>query len=169
MATRKATVSTASKASVKTAAAKTAAVKTAKVPSGGAGYSGTPLPQKLGIKSGHHVTLLDAPEGFVASLGDLSGVHVHLKRGARSDVIVQFVTRVTQLQALFDALVAKLEPSGGLWVAWPKKSSGVTTDMTEDRVRDVALPKGYVDNKVCAIDATWSGLRCVLRKENRPK
>jgi hypothetical protein len=85
------------------------------------------------------------------------------------DVIVVFVTEKVALEKQLSRLVAALEQNGGLWVAWPKKTSGVTTDMTEDRVRELALPRGLVDNKVCAIDEVWSGLRCVIRLENRAK
>ena len=137
-----------------------------------AGYSGTPLPQKLGIKAGQRVALLGAPAGFLKTLGaPPEGVTVStaLGRGAPFDVIVWFVTSQRELAKGFVRAAGRLQPSGGFWVAWPKKSSGVATDMTEDAVRAVALPAGLVDNKVCAIDETWSGLRCVIRLENRPK
>ncbi|MFO0595408.1 MAG: DUF3052 domain-containing protein [Myxococcaceae bacterium] len=129
-----------------------------------AGYSGTPLPKKLGIKPESRVVVLGAPKGFATSLG--VKVATRLPKG-RSDVIVFFTTSRERLAAEFDRLVAGMEKDAGLWVAWPKKSSGVETDMTEDVVRAVALPRGLVDNKVCAIDETWSGLRCVIRRENR--
>src|SRR5262245_60693045 len=137
-----------------------------------AGYSGTPLPQKLGIKPEHRVLLLDAPKGFEKVLGSLpEGVVVSKKLGAKgqNDVIVCFVTEKAVMKRELPRLIRALEESGGLWVAWPKKASGVATDITEDRVRELALPKGLVDNKVCAIDETWSGLRCVIRLENRSK
>jgi hypothetical protein len=89
-------------------------------------------------------------------------------REGQFDIVVLFMTRLSELQRRFQAMVNHLDPSGGFWVAWPKKASGVPTDITEDRVRNVALPAGLVDNKVCAIDETWSGLRCVIRRENRP-
>ncbi|HEX2733042.1 MAG TPA: hypothetical protein VHM70_15640 [Polyangiaceae bacterium] len=132
-----------------------------------AGYSGTPLPQKLGIKAGCKLCVLAGPAGFVESLGELADVSVHTRRAQKCDVIVLFVTRIAELERAFLSTAQCLTPAGGLWIAWPKKASGVATDMTEDAVRAVALPLGYVDNKVCAIDATWSGLRCVLRKEKR--
>jgi hypothetical protein len=137
-----------------------------------AGYSGTPLPQKLGIKPEHRVALLDAPKGFDDTLGALpAAVKVSKRLGGKTkqNVIVCFVTEKSALEKALPSLIAALEEDGGLWVAWPKKTSGVATDLTEDRVRELALPKGLVDNKVCAIDDTWSGLRCVVRLENRGK
>jgi len=137
-----------------------------------AGYSGTPLPQKLGIKPEHRVALLHAPQGFEKTLGALpEGVRVvkRLSGRAKHDVIVCFVTEKAVLKKALASLLRVMQPNAGLWVAWPKKSSGVATDMTEDSVRELALPKGLVDNKVCAIDDIWSGLRCVIRLENRPK
>jgi hypothetical protein len=131
-------------------------------------YTSTPLPKKLGIKPGARLALVSAPEGFGTTLGELPE-DVQVKRSARAqmDVIVFFTTSAAELRRRFDRLAAALDPAGALWVAWPKKSSGVKTDLTENTVRDVALPKGLVDNKVCAIDGTWSGLRLVIRKENR--
>ena len=134
-----------------------------------AGYSGTPLPQKLGIKPGHRIALLRPPEDFNATLGALpEGVAV--RRAARGplDVIVQFVGSERELRRRFGTLASALEPAGGLWIAWPKRSSGVATDLTEDVVRAVGLEAGLVDNKVCAIDETWSGLRFVVRLRDRP-
>jgi hypothetical protein len=135
-----------------------------------AGYSGTPLPQKLGIKPESRVALVSPPDGFDRTLGQLPE-RVDLRARARGplDVIVFFTTSEAELRRRFDKLAQALDPAGALWVAWPKKSSGVETDMTENVVRDVALPKGLVDNKVAAIDETWSGLRLVIRKENRPR
>jgi len=136
-----------------------------------AGYSGTPLPKKLGIRAGDRLLLLEAPEHLAALLGELpQGVTIssRLTSKGQFDIVVLFMTRLSELQRRFQAVVNHLNPSGGFWVAWPKKASGVPTDITEDRVRDVALPAGLVDNKVCAIDETWSGLRCVIRRENRP-
>ncbi len=134
-----------------------------------AGYSGTPLPRKLGIKPGHAVAILRPPDGFHNYLGALpEGVSVRDRARGSLDVILFFVTRRAELERRFDRLTASLDPAGGLWIAWPKRSSGVDTDVTEDVVREVALPRGLVDNKVCAIDETWSGLRLVIRVENRP-
>ncbi len=139
-----------------------------------AGYSGTPLPKKLGIKPGHTVLLVDAPDGFEAVLGDLPE-EVALRRtklpfsgtDRSPDVLLLFVMSVDALREGFEAAAPELRPDSAPWIAWPKRASGIETDMTEDRVREVALPRGMVDNKVCAIDETWSGLRLVVRKENR--
>ena len=135
-----------------------------------AGYSGTPLPRKLGIKPGHRVALLRAPDGFEPDvLGELpDGVAVRRSAHGPVDVIVSFHTHRADFERRLATLRAMMEPDAGLWIAWPKKASKVPTDITEDVVRDVALPTGLVDNKVCAIDATWSGLRLVIRKELRP-
>lgn len=137
-----------------------------------AGYSGTPLPQKLGIRENHRVAILKAPIGFQEILGPLPNGVVLKRRvmGKESfNVIVVFVKSRSELLRRFAGCVDRLDPSGGLWVSWPKKASGVPTDVTEDRVREVALAAGLVDNKVCAIDDTWSGLRCVIRSKDRPK
>jgi hypothetical protein len=128
-----------------------------------AGYSGTPLPQKLGIKPGSRVLLVAAPPGLVEAIAGEGDVVAE----GPADVIVAFFTERPALEAALDGLRAQMEPAAGLWIAWPKKASKVPTDMTEDVVREVALPTGLVDNKVCAIDATWSGLRLVIRKELR--
>jgi hypothetical protein len=134
------------------------------------GYSGTPLPKKLGIKPESRLALVGAPDGFGKTLGQLpERVEVRSRARGPLDVIVFFTTSAGELRRRFDKLAQALDPAGALWVAWPKKSSGVETDLTENGVRDVALPKGLVDNKVCAIDETWSGLRLVIRKENRPR
>jgi hypothetical protein len=133
-----------------------------------AGYSGTPLPQKLGIKDGHAVALLGAPEGFEIQ-GIPSGARVTERLAGKEplDVIVVFVKKRADLERQLAKLRARMAPACGLWIAWPKKSSGVATDITENTIREVALPTGLVDNKVCAIDDVWSGLRLVIRKELR--
>jgi hypothetical protein len=136
-----------------------------------AGYSGTPLPQKLGIKPGSRLALAAAPAGFAETLGQLpDGVKSSDAERAKGpfDVIVAFVQSRKEFERRFPALKQKLEPSGGLWIAWPKKASKLATDMTEDVVRAVGLPGGLVDNKVCAIDEVWSGLRLVYRLADRP-
>ena len=134
-----------------------------------AGYSGTPLPRKLGIKEGHRLALIDAPDAFDRTLGALpQGVETRRSARGRSDVMVCFVTRRAQLERRFGALKRALEFDGGLWIAWPKRASGVETDVTEDVVREVALANGLVDVKVCAVDDVWSGLRLVYRLEDRP-
>jgi hypothetical protein len=132
------------------------------------GYSGTPLPRKLGMKEGARVAVLDAPEDFTDTLGPLpDGVTVRERLRGPLDVIVFFTERRADLERRIDRLKAALDPAGRLWIAWPKRASKVETDMTEDVVRDIALPLGLVDNKVAAIDETWSGLQLVIRKELR--
>ncbi|MEP6762478.1 MAG: DUF3052 domain-containing protein [Sporichthyaceae bacterium] len=131
-----------------------------------AGYSGTPLPQKLGIKAGHRVLLVGAPDG--ADLGPLPDGDLHRRAGRTPyDVVLLFCTDLRRLEQRFAPLAARLVPNGGLWVAWPKRSSGVSTDLDENSIRAVGLSAGLVDNKVCAIDATWSGLRFVIRLRDR--
>ncbi len=134
-----------------------------------AGYSGTPLPRKLGIKEEGRLAIVGhVPRAFDRTLGRLpDGVEVRRQERGTNDVIVCFVTRRADLARRLPALLRALDTDGGLWVAWPKRTSGVATDMTEDVVREVALPAGLVDNKVCAIDETWSGLRVVYRLVNR--
>ncbi len=137
-----------------------------------AGYSGTPLPQKLGIKPAARVATLAAPPDFAKTLGALpAGAKLGALGRSRGpfEVLIAFFTSEAELRKRLPALHAALEPAGGLWIAWPKRASGVETDMTEDAVRRHGLPRGLVDNKVCAIDETWSGLRLVVRLENRPK
>jgi hypothetical protein len=137
-----------------------------------AGYSGTPLPQKLGIKLGARLGLASAPDDFLDTLGKLpEGVKVVQLGRAKGpfDVLVAFFDSEASFKKQLPKLHALLSPSGGLWIAWPKRASGVATDMTEHAVRKYGLPRGLVDNKVCAIDATWSGLRLVVRLENRPR
>ena len=134
------------------------------------GYSGTPLARKLGIKEGSRVTIVSAPGGFADLLDPTpNGVRIARRLGRDADVIVAFHTKRAVLERRFDRLRAAMHDAGGLWIAWPKSASGVVTDITEDVVRDVALAKGLVDNKVCAIDATWSGLRVVVRVKDRRK
>jgi hypothetical protein len=133
-----------------------------------AGYSGTPLTRKLGIKEGYAVALVGAPDGFERTLGELpEGARLKARATAPLDVIVLFVERRSALERRFERLVAALDPAGGLWLAWPKRSSGVETDLTEDVAREVGLAHGLVDNKVCAIDEIWSGLRLVRRLRDR--
>ena len=133
-----------------------------------AGYSGTPLPRKLGIKEESRVALVDAPQGFRSTLGPLpDGATVQSRLGRGLDVIVFFTTSRGALAKRFERLARSLDPAGGLWIAWPKKSSGVETDLDQSVVMEIGLATPLVDNKVCAIDETWSGLRFVVRKENR--
>ncbi len=133
-----------------------------------AGYSGTPLVRKLGIQEGHRVALLGAPDGFEALLEGMPAA-VDVRRAARgtNDVVISFHRQRADLARRLPVLLRAMDLDGGLWVAWPKRASGVATDITEDTVREVALPLGLVDTKVCAIDDTWSGLRVVWRREHR--
>jgi hypothetical protein len=135
-----------------------------------AGYSGTPLPRKLGINPEARLLLVNAPDGFDDTLGELPpGVSVRrrLSAGAEFDVIVAFCGRRAQLERGLAGWRAALHPAGGLWIGWPKRASGVVTDLTEAMVREQGLAAGLVDNKVCAIDAIWSGLRLVYRLADR--
>jgi hypothetical protein len=134
-----------------------------------AGYSGTPLTTKLGIKEGHRVAFPSAPAGFADLLGELPrGVTVKGRTAGPLDVIVFFTRRRAELERRLPALRRAMDPAAGLWIAWPKRSSGVETDMTEDVARELGLANRLVDNKVCAIDQTWSALRLVIRLEDRP-
>ena len=128
---------------------------------GMAGYSGTPLPQKLGIKDGSRVRLSGAPAGFARTIG------VVPRARGEADVILLFARTSSDLKKSFARMRKSLNPSGGLWVAWPKKASGVPTDLDESEVRRAGLATGLVDNKVCAVDETWSGLRFVVRLADR--
>ena len=133
-----------------------------------AGYSGTPLAKKLGIREGDRVALLNAPEGMRDALEPLPD-RVRVTTSARGtlDVIVSFHDRRADLERRIPTLLKALDVDGGIWMAWPKKASGVPTDLTEDVQREIWLPLGLVDTKVCAIDATWSGLRLCWRRELR--
>jgi len=136
------------------------------------GYSGTPLAKKLGIAEGSTVLLVGAPPGFEAELDPIPG-GAELVADGRADLAVLFATRRADLAARFPAIAERLPPAGALWVAWPKKarpkgSVKVPTDLTEDVLREVVLPLGWVDVKVCAVTGVWSGLKFVLRRENRP-
>jgi len=132
------------------------------------GYSGTPLPQKLGIKPGHRVLALNAPDAFAATLGELpEGVAMRSTARGKADVIVSFHDRRAELARRMPKLRALMVPAAGLWIAWPKRAAKLPTDLTEDVVRELALANVLVDNKVCAIDETWSGLRLVIRLRDR--
>jgi len=133
-----------------------------------AGYSGTPLAQKLGIRAGDTVTLISAPNGFEDGLEGLpDGVRLRHRAGGKPDVVVLFTVRARDLERRFPGLADSVWPDGGLWIARPKRSSGVATDLDENRLRDISLPQGLVDNKVCAVNDVWSALRFVWRRENR--
>ena len=134
-----------------------------------AGYAATPLAKKLGMKEGHRVAFLSAPEGFRGLLGELpAGVRVKSRASGPLDIIVFFTRSRAELERRLPALRRAMDPAAGLWIAWPKRSSGVETDMTEDVARQLGLVNRLVDNKVAAIDETWSGLRLVIRLEDRP-
>ncbi len=133
-----------------------------------AGYSGTPLVKKLGIKAGQQLAFIDEPDHFRSLLVDLPvGRGIRTSARGKADLAIGFFVRRSEFERRLPALGRSILPDGALWVAWPKRASGVPTDMTEDVVREVALPLGFVDIKVCAIDETWSGLKVVWRKENR--
>lgn len=138
-----------------------------------AGYSGTPLPQKLGIKPGSKVAVIDTPATAMSTVAELAAtgpIDMKFVDGARAtpyDVILLFCENQWSFTGRFHQAKSRMAQNGGLWIAWPKKSSGVPTDLTENTIRDLALAAGLVDNKVCAINETWSGLRLVIRLENR--
>ena len=128
-----------------------------------AGYSGTPLARKLGFKEGMRVAYVNPPDGFA-----VDGIELVRPRLAKdTDLVVFFTVQRSELARRLAALRRAIEPDGMLWVAWPKRASGIRTDMTEGAVREIALPTGLVDTKVAAIDETWSGLRLVWRRERR--
>lgn len=133
-----------------------------------AGYSGTPLAKKLGIEPSCHVCLLDAPPGYRKLLEPLpEGVVFESRSTERTDIVQAFGTSKAALAKTLTQCRKRLRPDAAVWVSWPKKSSKVPTDITEDVIRAVALPLGFVDIKVCAVDDTWSGLKLVVRKELR--
>jgi len=133
-----------------------------------AGYSGTPLIKKIGIKDHHHVLILNPPEDFDSTLGELPP---SVRRAARVteqlDVILCFTRSVTDMKKRFSPLTDALVVNGMLWICWPKKASGVVTDLNENVIREIGLAKGLVEVKVCAIDEIWSGLKFVRRKADR--
>jgi hypothetical protein len=133
-----------------------------------AGYSGKPLVQKLGLKPGMRVVLWNAPEGFEAELGPLPDGATLAAVGERPvECVLLFADRANALAGAFPRAAATLTDAGMLWAAWPKKASGVTTDLAEDRVRQVGLEAGLVDVKVCAVSDVWSGLKFVRRLKDR--
>jgi hypothetical protein len=132
-----------------------------------AGYSGTPLPRKLGIREGDAVAIVDDPGHAAELLAPLPAGVTTTGDAGQADVVLFFTTARDTLARRIEELAGAIFPDRALWVAWPKRASGVPTDMTEEVVREVALPLGLVDNKVCAVDATWSGLRLVWRSERR--
>jgi hypothetical protein len=134
-----------------------------------AGYSGTPLQKKLGIKPGMSIALLHAPPEVETTLGELpEGVITSRRLTGHRDLVLIFITRQVDLASQIPALTSAIAPNGMIWVAWPKRASKIDTDMTEDAIRDIVLPSSVlVDVKVCAIDQVWSGLKLVIRKTAR--
>ena len=133
-----------------------------------AGYSGTPLAQKIGIKAGHRVVLRHHPESFVKDLGKLpDGAEASERLSGKANVIVYFTDKRAALEKEFSRLSSALVADGMLWIGWPKKASGRPTDLNENIVREIGLMRGLVDVKVCAIDETWSGLKFVIRLKDR--
>jgi hypothetical protein len=135
-----------------------------------AGYSGTPLAKKLGIRSGDRVGLIEPPEGFedlLTPLPENAETRRGLQAGEDYPVVVLFSLAADQLAEALPRATRHLPATGGLWVAWPKKASKIDTDLSFDIVQRAGLDLGLVDNKVCAVDETWSGLRFVVRKEDR--
>lgn len=133
-----------------------------------AGYSGTPLVQKIGIKPGHRVVLRNHPPTFVKDLGKLpDGVESTERLAGKANVVVYFTDKRAALEKDFSKLSSALEPDGMLWIGWPKKASGRATDLNENIIREIGLERGLVDVKVCAIDETWSGLKFVIRVKDR--
>jgi hypothetical protein len=133
-----------------------------------AGYSGTPLAKKLGIKPGSRILPLHAPANYASLIAPLPENATLVSRvTARTDIVHLFSTQRKELSATLKTLREELTDEGAIWVSWPKKSAKVHTDITEDTIREVALPLGFVDIKVCAVDDVWSGLKLVVRRENR--
>ena len=133
-----------------------------------AGYSGTPLVKKLGIKPGFNIAFVNPPSGFAKGLDLPSNVTVNSRSRKQLDFVQLFVKSERELKTKFSAYAKRLEASGMLWVSWPKKSSGVVTDVSEGTVRAIGLAAGLVDVKICAVDEVWSGLKFVFRLKDRP-
>jgi hypothetical protein len=135
-----------------------------------AGYSGTPLAKKLGIGSSTRVFLSGAPKRYLDLIAPVpEGARIVRKIDDATDIVHVFATDRARLAVLLRSSLAKLRPDAAIWVSWPKKSSKVPTDITENTIRELALPMGLVDIKVCAVDDTWSGLKLVVRKQHRRK
>jgi hypothetical protein len=132
------------------------------------GYSGKPLATKLGIKAGSEIYLAGAPEDYLQLIAPLpNGAAVSSKLSKKTNLVHLFTSHKRELSRALQSYRAKLDPAAVVWISWPKKSSKVPTDITEDTVREVALPLGFVDIKVCAVTEVWSGLKLVVRKELR--
>lgn len=133
-----------------------------------AGYSGTPLAKKLGFKKGHRIRIKNAPDNYLDLVSSRPD-NVKISKSIRKDIDILhfFTTSSSELASDLPKLMRAIHQNGMIWISWPKKSSGVTSSVTEDTIRTVALPLGLVDVKVCAVDETWSGLKLVIRKELR--
>ncbi len=132
------------------------------------GYSGTPLAAKLGIKAGMSVRAVNAPQGYRGLLAPLpDGASIHLQAGTGAELVHHFATRRSELGKALASYRRTLADETAVWVSWPKKTAHMPTDITEDAIRELALPLGYVDIKVCAVSDVWSGLKLVIRKELR--
>ena len=139
-------------------------------PFSAAGYSGTPLAKKLGIKAGAEVYAVGTPQNYLRLLAPLPEAVTFASGLSPTTRIVHLFTRKrAELEKSLRNWRGEVDPDAAIWVSWPKKSSGVATDITEAVIREVALPLGFVDIKVCAVDDTWSALKLVIRKELRPK
>jgi hypothetical protein len=134
-----------------------------------AGYSGTPLAKKLGFAEGLSVHVSGAPEGYDDLIGDTPGIVWRRTPGTRLDLAHVFLRERSRLEKALPKFLKAVAPNGAIWVSWPKRVSGVKTDITEDVIREIALPLGLVDVKVCAVDDVWSGLKLVIRKELRSR
>ena len=134
-----------------------------------AGYSGTPLVKKLGIKPGFNIAFVNAPEGYANELDLPTNVSINTRSSKPLDFAQLFVKSEKKLKTKFSEYAKRLNASGMLWVSWPKKSSGVSTDLSENIVREIGLAAGLVDVKICAVDEVWSGLKFVFRLEDRAK
>jgi hypothetical protein len=133
-----------------------------------AGYSGTPLAKKLGLKAGSALALVDAPKDYASLIAPApDGMRIGDRVTSATEIVHVFSTRRPELARFLLSCRSKLRPEAAIWVSWPKKSAKVPTDITEDVIREVALPLGFVDVKVCAVSGVWSGLKLVLRKELR--
>jgi hypothetical protein len=133
-----------------------------------AGYSGTPLPKKLGLKPGMTLVAIEAPSAYRSWLGEIpADLAIVSTSNEQVEAAHIFATRKVILKKHLVAFRRRLEQSGFIWVSWPKKASKVETDITEDVIRDLALPLGFVDIKVCAVNDVWSGLKLVIRKSER--
>jgi hypothetical protein len=134
-----------------------------------AGYSGTPLARKLGIKEGFNLRFVNAPPELDKELQLPVNVTINSRARKPIDLVLLFVTSKRELAQTFSSYAAKLRPAGMLWICWPKKTSGVASDLSDNVVRELGLAKGMVDVKVCAINEVWSGLKFVIRLKDRPK